>query len=74
MPTIKTKHESMWLDVDGEMVHFQADPNMSEETREALKDLVRCVRKALQEGTLGKKKGGERGSTDEYPDSDEESF
>jgi hypothetical protein len=40
----QSKHVGMWLDVDGEPVHMLADPNMSEETKNALAELVRLVR------------------------------
>lgn len=56
----KRGHVGQWLDVDGEHVHILADPNMSEETAEALRKLVRAVRKQLdtpksdEEGSDGK--------------------
>ena len=40
----KKKHNSFYFDVDGEYVHMQADPNMTPETEEALKNMVRAVR------------------------------
>lgn len=49
---MKPKHEGFWVDIDGEPVHFLADPNMSEETANALAELVRAARKAIDAGTL----------------------
>ncbi len=46
------KHVGQWLDVDGEPVHILAAPDMSEETAEALRELVRAARRAIEEGTL----------------------
>lgn len=42
-------HEGFWMDVDGEPVHMLADPNMSEETAEALSEVVRAARRMLEE-------------------------
>ena len=41
-----------WMDVDGEPVHMLADPNMSDETAEALVELVRATRKMLDDKSL----------------------
>lgn len=44
------KHQGFWMNVDGEMVHMLADPEMSAETAEALGMLVKHVRKLMDEG------------------------
>jgi len=41
----KRGHVGMWLDVDGEPIHVLADPNMSEETANALREITRAVRR-----------------------------
>lgn len=45
-----------WMEVDGSPIHVNGDPNMSEETREAIANLFRAARKAVSEGTIGKGK------------------
>jgi hypothetical protein len=45
--TRKPKHNSFYMDIDGEPVHMQANPNMSPETEAALVALVRAARKML---------------------------
>lgn len=45
----KQRHVGQWMDVDGEPVHVLADPNMSDETRDALTELVRAARKMVDE-------------------------
>lgn len=42
------RHVGQWINVDGEPVHVLADPNMSEETREALVALARAARKMVE--------------------------
>lgn len=45
-------HEGMWLEVDGEPVHMLADPDMSDETAEALREMVQAARRMMdQEGS-----------------------
>jgi len=42
-------HVGQWIDVDGEPVHVLADPNMSDETRRALQELVRAAKKMIRQ-------------------------
>lgn len=37
-------HTGFWLNVDGQSVHVLGDPNMSEETANAIAEVVRLVR------------------------------
>src|SRR5687768_1922571 len=46
--------KGFWTNVDGQMVHAQGDPNMSEETLNAIAELVRCAVRAIENGTLRK--------------------
>lgn len=43
-------HTGFWLNVDGEGVHVLGDPSMSEETANALRELVRAARKHVEKG------------------------
>lgn len=45
---MKTKHKGFYMSIDGEPVHFLADPNMSPEAQTALEALVRATRKMLE--------------------------
>lgn len=42
-------HTGQWLDVDGEPVHLLADPDIDPRTTEALRELVRAVRKQMDQ-------------------------
>lgn len=50
-------HVGFFADVDGEPIHVLGDPNMSEETLNALRELARAARKAIDDGTLPRKSG-----------------
>lgn len=52
-------HVGQWMDVDGKPVHVLADPNMSQETRDALSELVRAAMKWVDDGMPGKGEGTE---------------
>lgn len=45
----KSKHVGMWLNVDREPVHMLGDPAMSNETAEALAELVRAAKKMIDD-------------------------
>ncbi len=57
-------HVGQWLDVDGEAVHILAAPDMSEETAEALRELVRIARREIEEGTLKLESEGDDDETE----------
>ncbi|GIK63853.1 MAG: hypothetical protein BroJett018_16470 [Chloroflexota bacterium] len=44
--------QGFYTEVDGQAIHVLGDPNMSEETFEALKELARLAMKAVDENTL----------------------
>lgn len=49
MPRVATKkrrrgHTGFWLNVDGEAVHVLGDPQMSQETADAIAQVARAVR------------------------------
>jgi hypothetical protein len=46
-------HRGFSIDVDGQPVHVLGDPNMPEQTREALREVARLARKSIEDGTLG---------------------
>lgn len=48
-------HVGFFVDVDNEPMHVLGDPNMSEETLNALKAMARAARKAIEDGTLPRK-------------------
>lgn len=43
-------HVGMWMEADGEPFHVLGDPNMSEETAEALRQVVRAARRMVDKG------------------------
>jgi hypothetical protein len=50
-------HRGFLIDVDGQPVHVLGDPNMPEKTREALREVARLARRAVEDGTLGSEEG-----------------
>ena len=42
-------HVGMWLEADGEPFHVLGDPNMNEETLEALREMARAARRMMEE-------------------------
>lgn len=46
------KHKGFYMDVDGDPVHFLADPNMTPETKAALEALVRAAKKHMDDKPL----------------------
>lgn len=43
-------HEDVWIEVDGHQQRVLGDPNMSEETKQSLAEMIKAVTKALNEG------------------------
>lgn len=44
-------HVGQWLDVDGEAYHFLAAPDMSDDTKAALGEIVRATKRKISEST-----------------------
>jgi plasmid maintenance system antidote protein VapI len=40
-------HEDVWIEVDDHQQHVLGDPNMSEETKKALAEMIKAVTKAI---------------------------
>lgn len=45
-------HQGFDIRVDGQPAHVLGDPNMSPETQAALSELIRCVYRALEDGSI----------------------
>ncbi len=45
-------HKDVWIEVDGHQQRVLGDPNMSEETKEALAKMIKAATKAVNEGKL----------------------
>lgn len=45
-------HEGFWTTVDGEAAHILGDPNMDEKTLNALHEVIRAARRAIDDGSL----------------------
>ena len=44
--------QGFWLHTEYGTAHVLGDPNMSQETIDALQELIRCARRAIEDGTL----------------------
>lgn len=52
-------HTGFYTQVDGVPVHVRGDPNMSDDTLKAIQEMARAAMKAIEDGTLPRKKKGE---------------
>jgi len=43
-------HQDVWIEVDGKQQRVLADPNMSEETKKALAEMIKAATRAVQNG------------------------
>lgn len=43
-------HEDVWIDVDGHQQRVLGDPNMSEETKQALAAMIKAATEAIERG------------------------
>ncbi len=46
-------HEDVWIEVDGHQQRVLGDPDMSEETKQALAAMIKAATKAILGGDLG---------------------